>query len=132
MGFPCGSACKESTCSVGDLGLIPGLGRSPGEGEGYPLQFLAWRIPWTIVLGVKKSGKRLSNFHFQSPMCDWDFPGGTSGKEPACQCRRHKRCRFDPWVRKIPCNPIQHSCLENPMDRGAWQGTVHGVSKSWT
>ena len=30
------------------------------------------------------------------------FPGGTSGKEPTCQCRRHKRCRFDPWVRKIP------------------------------
>ena len=31
-----------------------------------------------------------------------DFPGGASGKEPACQCRRHKRLRFDPWVRKIP------------------------------
>ena len=30
------------------------------------------------------------------------FPGGASGKEPTCQCRRHKRCRFDPWVRKIP------------------------------
>ena len=31
-----------------------------------------------------------------------DFPGGTSGKEPTCQCRRHKRCGFDPWVRKMP------------------------------
>ena len=31
-----------------------------------------------------------------------DFPGGMNGKEPACQCRRHKRCQFDPWVRKIP------------------------------
>ena len=39
MGFPCGSAGKESTCNAGDLGLIPGLGRSPGEGKGYPLQF---------------------------------------------------------------------------------------------
>ena len=38
MGFPCGSAGKESTCSVGDLGLIPGLGRPPGEGKGSPLQ----------------------------------------------------------------------------------------------
>ena len=37
--FPCGSAGKESACNVGDLGLIPGLGRSPGEGEGYPLQY---------------------------------------------------------------------------------------------
>ena len=39
LGFPCGSTGKESTCSVGDLCLIPGLGRSPGEGKGYPLQY---------------------------------------------------------------------------------------------
>ena len=39
MGFPCGSAGKESTCNVGDLGSIPGLGRSPGDGKGYPLQY---------------------------------------------------------------------------------------------
>ena len=39
MGFPCGSAGKESACSIGDLDLIPGLGRSPGEGKGYPLQY---------------------------------------------------------------------------------------------
>ena len=38
-GFPGGSAGKESTCNVGDLGLIPGLGRSPGEGKGYLLQY---------------------------------------------------------------------------------------------
>ena len=37
--FPCGSAGKESACNVGDLGLIPGLGRSPGEGNNYPLQY---------------------------------------------------------------------------------------------
>ena len=36
---PCGSAGKESACHSGDLGLIPGLGRSPGEGKGYPLQY---------------------------------------------------------------------------------------------
>ena len=39
LGFPCGSAGKESACNAGDLGLIPGLGRSPGEGKGYPLQY---------------------------------------------------------------------------------------------
>ena len=38
-GFPCGSVGKESSCSVGDLGLITGLGRSSGEGNGYPLQY---------------------------------------------------------------------------------------------
>ena len=39
MGFPCGTAGRESACNVGDLGLIPGLGRSPEEGKGYPLQY---------------------------------------------------------------------------------------------
>ena len=39
LGFLCGSASKESTCNVGDLGSIPGLGKSPGEGKGYPLQY---------------------------------------------------------------------------------------------
>ena len=45
VGFPGGSDCKESTCNVGDLGLIPVLGRFPREENGYPVQFLAWRIP---------------------------------------------------------------------------------------
>ena len=46
-GFPCGSAGKAFTCNVGDLSSIPGLGRSPGEGNGNPLSVLAWRIPGT-------------------------------------------------------------------------------------
>ena len=64
------------------------------------------------------------------------FPDGTSGKEPACQCRRHKRLGFHLRVWKIPWRrawqPLQNSCLENPMDRGAWWATVHGVAKSRT
>ena len=63
MGFPGGSNGKKSACNVGDLGLIPRLGRSPGEENG---------------------------------------------------------------------NPLQYSCLENSMDRGAWWDRVHGVPKSWT
>ena len=62
-GFPDGSEVKASACNAGDLGLIPGSGRSPGEGNG---------------------------------------------------------------------NPLQYSCLENPMDRGAWWPTVHRVTKSRT
>ena len=64
------------------------------------------------------------------------FPGGTSGKEPACQCRRHKRCWFDPWGWEglIPGgghgNPFKYACLENPMDRETWKATVCGVSKN--
>ena len=60
MGFPLSSVGKESSCKTGDLGLLPGLERSPGGGHGYPLQY---------------------------------------------------------------------SCLENPMDRGAWQATVYGVAR---
>ena len=63
LGFPGDSDGKESACNAGDLGSIPGSGRSPGEGNGYPFQY---------------------------------------------------------------------SCLENPMDRVAWQATVHGVTKSRT
>ena len=60
VGFPCSSVSKESACNAGDLGLIPGSGRSPGEENG---------------------------------------------------------------------NPLQYSCLGNPMDRGAWWATVHGVAR---
>jgi len=63
VGFPGGSDNKESACNAGDLGSIPGLGRSPGEGNGYPLQY---------------------------------------------------------------------SYLENSMNRGAWQATVHGVTRNQT
>ena len=56
------------------------------------------------------------------------FPDGTSGKELTCKCRRHKRRGFDLWVG----NPLQYFCLENPIDRGAWQATVHRVTKSRT
>ena len=66
LGFPCGSAGKESTCIVGDLGSIPGLGRSPGEGKGHPLQYsgLENSMDW-IVRGVAENRTRLSDFHFQ-------------------------------------------------------------------
>ena len=64
-GFPCGSAGKESSCNVGDVGLIPGLGPSPGEGKGYPLQYSGLEKSMDcIVPGVTKSWTRLSGFHF--------------------------------------------------------------------
>ena len=57
-------------------------------------------------------------------------------KNPSVNAGRHKRHRFDPWVRKIPWRraqqPPQYSCLENPMDREAWWAAVHGVVKSQT
>ena len=64
--FPCGSAGKESACSAGDLGSIPGLERSPGEGKGYPLQYSGLENSKDcIVHGFAKSQTLLSDFHFQ-------------------------------------------------------------------
>ena len=67
------------------------------------------------------------------PKQTWGLPRRFSGKESTCQCRRCKRRGLESWFRKIPVigygNPLQDSCLGNPMDRGAWQATVRGVTK---
>ena len=68
---------------------------------------------WWIEMVVQKTEKhqpifqsivkpKIVTLEFLLLNSDKGFPGGTSGKEPACQCRRHKRCRFNPWVGKIP------------------------------
>ena len=63
MSFPGGSAGKESACNAGDLGSIPGLGRSPGERKGYPLQYPGLENSMDcIVQGVAKSRTRLSEY----------------------------------------------------------------------
>ena len=55
MSFPGGSDSKESACNAGDPGLIPGLGRSLGEGNGYPLQYSCLEYPWTEEPGGLQS-----------------------------------------------------------------------------
>ena len=72
MGFPGGAKVKASACNVGDLGSIPGSGRSPGEGN-----ILAWRIPWTEELGgLQSTGGKESDtterlhFHFHYSCMD--------------------------------------------------------------
>ena len=64
LGLPYGSAGKESACNAGDLGSIAGLGRSPGEGNGYLLQYsgLVYSMDYTVH-GVTNSWTRLSDFH---------------------------------------------------------------------
>ena len=65
MGFPGGSTGKESACNAGDLGLIPGLRRSPGEGKGYLLPYSGLENSMDCIAhGVAKSRTRLSDFHF--------------------------------------------------------------------
>ena len=64
LGFPCGSPGKESACNMGDLGSILGLGRYPGEGKGYPLQYPGLRNSMgCVVQGIAKSQTRLSDLH---------------------------------------------------------------------
>ena len=103
MGFPCGSTGKESACNAGDLGLIPELGISPGEGNGYPLQYSGLKNSMDcIVHGVAKSQTRLSNFHFQPEFCplkilgspvNWGTYLPTKNKPsfPPSKVRKHHR-----------------------------------------
>ena len=146
MGFPHSSVGKEPTCNSGDPGLIPGSGRSAGEGIGYPFQY-SWA---SLVAQLVKNPPAMSEVHLQ-----YGRPG------------------FDPWVGKIPwrrerlptpvfwprvfqghkesdtteqlhfhfslsCigggngNSLQCSCLENPRDGGAWWAAVYRVTQSRT
>ena len=101
----------------------------------------AWNI-YSLVLSRKSSstfslfGKKKNTVIPPSEDSLWGLNTAASGKESTCQCRRHRRRGFDPWVGKIPwrkkCNMPQYSCLENSTSRGTWQATVHGVSKSQT
>ena len=104
-GFPVGSKNKESVCYRGDLGSVPGFGRSSGKQNGYPLQYSC------------------------------GFPGGSDGKESASNAGRFVPGLIPGLGRSPGegnGNPLQYSCLENSIDRGAWQTTVHAVAKSWT
>ena len=98
-GFSGTSAGKESTCNAGDSGSTPELGRVPGEGISYPLQY-SWA---SLVAQMVKNLPTMQETRVQG-----------LGRSPGGECG----------------NPLQSSCLENAMDRGAWQATVHGVAQS--
>ena len=80
------SAGEESTCNSGDLGSIPGLGRSPGEGKGYLLQYSGLENSMDcIVHGVAKSQTRLSKFHFRALVSGcWSGHLCLTGSQEAC------------------------------------------------
>ena len=104
---------------------------------------LAWRIPRMGQPGGLPSVESHRVGHDWSDLaaaaaCTYlGLPAGNSGKEPACPCRRPKRgSLIFPGSGRSPGggngNPLQYSCLENPLDWGAWWATVHGVAKSRT
>ena len=65
-GFPCGSAGEESACNAGDLGSVPGLGRSPAEGKGYPLQYSALQnsMDYTVHGATESDMTERLSLHF--------------------------------------------------------------------
>ena len=74
LDFPDSSVSKESACNAGDLGLIPGLGRSPGEGNGNPLQYSCWRIPWTEEPGgLQSTGLQRVGHDLATKLPPWWF-----------------------------------------------------------
>ena len=131
-GFPCGSAGKESTHNEGDLGSIPGLGRSPGEGKGYPLQYsgLENSLDCTVH-GVTKSPTGLSDFHFHFTV---------EQRQPWLLVALLLLKLLALGELRSSCSgegsgyPLQYSCRGNPMDRGGWRATIHGslrVEHDW-
>ena len=125
--FPEGWDGKESAYKAGDPGSIPGLGRSPEEGNDYRLQSSCWKNSmdrgawWATVLGTSKSWTRLSDYAFNrlSSKKNLLANAGDVGLVPE--------------LGRSPGegngNPLQDSCLGNLMDRRAWRATVHAVPK---
>ena len=70
-GFPCGSAGQESSCNVGDLGLIPGLGRSPGEGKGYLLQYSGLESSMDYTPGGHKESDMTEQLSPSYSLSEW-------------------------------------------------------------
>ena len=130
QGFPGGSEVKASARNAGDLGLIPGSGRSPGEGNGNPLQYSclensmnrgAW---WATVHRVAKSRTRLSDLT--------DFPRCLNGKNPPANVGDSSTLGSGRSPGEGNCNLFQYSCLKIPLDRGTWWTIVHAVAESQT
>ena len=123
MNFPCSLVSKRSACNAEDQGLIPGSGRSPGEGNGNPLQYSCLENPmdrgvWqATVHGVARVRHDLAT---KPPYIHIAFPGGSDGKESTCNAEDPSST---PGSGRSPgegnSKPLQYSCLENPMDRGA-------------
>ena len=85
LGFPHGLAGKESTCNVGDLCSIPGLGRSSEEGNSYPLQYSGLENSMDCILcGITKRWTQLSDFHFHFDKSNF---GGIMGLKPKAGLR---------------------------------------------
>ena len=111
--FPCGSAGKESTCNAGDLSSIPGLGRSPGEGRGYPPQYSGLeKSTDCIVHGAAKSRTWLSDFHFSLYE---NFKRLHCSTKHSTHIKRHMYKGCEQW-----CS-LQHTWWQDAHQHKIWQ-----------
>ena len=133
LGFSCGSAGKESTFNAGDLGLIPGLGRSPGEGKGYPFQYsdLENSMDYTVHGVTELDMTERLSFIFACII--WASQVSLMLKNLPPSAGDVRGMGSIPGLGRScgggPGNPLQHSCLENPVDKGTWQATVLGLHR---
>ena len=144
-----GSEVKASACNAGDLGSIPGLGRSPGEGNGNPLQYSCLENPmdggawWATVHEVTKSQTWLSDWLSRHAYWIWILSFFEVHHNGIVMAQRLKAsaCNAGDLGSILGSgrspgegngNPFHYSCLENPMDGGTWWATVRGVTKSRT
>ena len=100
LGFPCGSAGKESACNAGDLGSIPGLGRCPRGAKGYPLLYSGLENPMDCTVhGVTKSRTRLNDFHFLLFFFSigWVYRSQTEPYDPSPAARRCGKSDVPAW-----------------------------------
>ena len=126
---------------MGDLGSISGWEDPLEEGMATHSSILAWRIPmdkgawWAIIHGVTKSWTRLSDFHFHFT---FNF---SSGASLVAQSIKNLPAMQEIWVQFLGQeDPLEKEMVtlssilawRIPMDKGAWQATLHGVTKSWT
>ena len=96
-----------------------------------------WIFMYICVVGEKEYGIKIDPRNLLSVRENIKgFPGGTSDKQPACQCRKHKETGLIPGSGRSPGggygNPLLYPCLGTPMDRGTQQAAVHGAAKSQT
>ena len=122
------STGKESACNVGDLGLIPGWEDPLEKGKATHSSILAQRIPWPEEpgrlqsMGLQRVGHNWATKHIRVQktglIADWGsrVPHALGQQIPPARTREGNG------------TPLQYSCLGNPMARGAWQATVHGVA----
>ena len=132
---------KNPPANAGDLRTTGSISKTRNpleEGMATHSSILHGEFPWTEEpsvlqsIGSQRVGHDWATKH--STACHgYSFPGG---KESACSARAAESTQFDSGSGRSPGggrgNPLQNSCLENPMDRGAWQATVHGAPESQT